>query len=144
MVDQLSRRRVLTLTPVAMGVFSGCVPESGRQATLRIDSLNVSKSDGSYAIEVIPEVGVGGDWEPFRNVDVVVQNEAGSPVCRHQLGELGTVGEYDPVQFSCHEFPYTISYEFDRGPCADQTSVLKRVYVPEQDWWSEELVTCDR
>lgn len=143
MIDGLSRRQLIVLVPSIIGVFSGCVPESGSQANLSTDSLNVSETDGSYTIEVVPEVGGRGDWEPFRNVSVLVKTETGNVTCRHAIGDLTEIGEHEPVTFTCDEFPHTITYEVDRELCNDEVGVSKRVYVDERDWWTEEFVSCE-
>jgi hypothetical protein len=142
MIDRFTRRRLLALVPIVASSFAGCVPESGSQASLGIESLNVSESNGIYTIEMTPEVGVVGDWEPFRNVSVIVQNESGTVVCRKPIDDLTKSGEYDLVTFTCGEFPHTITYEFDRDPCQGNTTVHKRVYVEETDRWTEEFVEC--
>jgi len=74
---------------------------------------------------------------------MVVTNEAGTEICRKDLGDFTRSGEQDQVIVECDSAPYTISYEIDRDPCGPATAVFKNVYDPEQDIWREERIECE-
>jgi len=143
MSDGLPRRRLLGFVPVAMGALAGCNLVNTSNASLRSNLLRVSDENGTYLIEIVPEVGVAGDWEPFYNVSVIADNEYREVICRKPIGDLTQAGEYEPVTFTCEAFPYIITYEIDRDPCSQGTLVYKDVYDPEQDLWVEYTVDCD-
>ena len=143
MIDRFTRRRLLALVPIVASSFAGCVPESGSQASLGIESLNVSESNGIYTIEMTPEVGVVGDWEPFRNVSVVATNGDGEVLCRQSLGDLTEPGNHERVTLACSGFPHTITYEIEGDPCSQDTTVTKIVYDPEQEEWLPKDVECN-
>jgi len=86
MIDNVSRRKLLSATAVAVGGVSGCGSEGTTHASLSMDLYNVSNENGSYVIDMRPRVGVEGDWEPFRNVSVIVQNEQENVICWHPIG----------------------------------------------------------
>lgn len=143
----MTRRRFLGSVSVYIAAITGCLavppPESGSQANLGTERLNISKNNGNYTIEIVPEIGTGGDWEPFRNVEIVVENMFGETVCREPIGDLTKSGEYDAEVFTCDSFPHTITYEFDRDLCDEKTGVQKLVYNETHDVWRGELILCD-
>ncbi|GAA3879120.1 hypothetical protein GCM10022627_35000 [Haloarcula argentinensis] len=108
-----------------------------------MELYNVTESNRTYSIEIAPSVGVVGDWEPFHHVSVLAKNKNGEVSCRKHIGDLTKSGDYEPVTFTCNEFPHTITYEIDRDPCSQGTSVSKYVYNPEQDLWQPEKVECE-
>jgi len=89
-------------------------------------------------------VGVYADYEPFRNVAVVIKNNDSEEICRHYLGDLTKVGAYDRVTITCDGFPHTITYDIEGNPCDKNTNVEKYVYDPDQeDWIPEDVTSCD-
>jgi len=146
MTDQTTRRRVLATLPVLCGFFAGCaIRRNGKNSYrgLSIELHNVSRTDEQYEIVMNPEVGVGGDWEPFRNVSVVATNGDGEVLCRQSLGDLTEPGNHERVTLACSGFPHTITYEIEGDPCSQDTTVTKIVYDPEQEEWLPEDVECN-
>jgi len=111
-------------------------------ASISVRSLNVSGVESGYEIRVETEVGVSGDWEPIRNVSVVVQNEQGAVVCRQNIGTIDSSGSQGETTISCDSFPHTITYEMDRDPCSGSILVGKMVYQNDSDHWEEQTIEC--
>lgn len=144
MSEEPPRRRLLGFVPAAAGALAGCFSVNSSNASLRTDSLTVSASNGTYSIEIVPEVTVEGDWEPFRNVSVIVKNDSGEVICQKPIGDLTRAGTYESVRFNCDAFPSVLTYEIDRDPCSQGTMVFKNVYDPEQDLWVEHATECPK
>jgi len=89
------------------------------------------------------QVGVHADWEPFRNVSVVIQNNDSEEICRHYLGDLTKAGPYDRITITCNGFPHTITYEIEGNPCGPDTSLMKYIYDPDQELWVGTRVKCE-
>lgn len=144
MTDNRSRRNLLTTALGAVSTLGGCVfpPGADTQRSLTIDLLNVSERNGTYTITLRTRLGGQADNKPFRNVSVIVKNEAGEIRCRKPIGDVTEYGPSEPITFSCTEFPHTISYEIERDPCADDTSVKKMVYDSSEEDWIPSFIDC--
>lgn len=142
MTDSFTRRRLLSLLLIAIGPLPGCFAVDDSYAGLSMDLRNVVEKNGGYEVTMNAQVGVGADWEPFRNVSVVGKSEDGTVVCRTFLGDLTRAGDYEPVSFTCEAFPHTITYEIDRDPCGPDTTVQKMVYDDAQNDWVPEDIEC--
>lgn len=138
---------LLALTPLVASPFDGCIsippPEAGTHADLGIRALNVTSVDGGYSINMSINVGFNGDWEPFRNVSVVVLDAQNNEICSYDIGTIDTPETGESVSFHCAEFPHTITYDITRDRCGPQTSVRNYVYDPEQELWVEQHVKCE-
>jgi len=111
-------------------------------ASISVRSLNVSGVESGYEIRAETEVGVSGDWEPIRNVSVVVQNEQETVVCRQNIGTIDSSGSQGETTISCDSLPHTITYEMDRDPCSGNILVGKMVYQNDSDHWEEQTIEC--
>jgi len=140
MTDQVTRRETLAAVVLTGVSVSGCFADSN--ASISVRSLNVSGVESGYEIRVETEVGVSGDWEPIRNVSVVVQNEQGAVVCRQNIGTIDSSGSQGETTISCDSFPHTITYEMDRDPCSGSILVGKMVYQNDSDHWEEQTIEC--
>jgi hypothetical protein len=140
MTDRVTRRETLAAVGLAGVAVAGCLADSNTSISVR--SLDVSEINSGYEIRVETEVGVSGDWEPIRNVSVVVQNEQGTVVCRRNIGTINTSGSLGETTMTCESFPHTITYEMDRDPCSESILVKKMVYQDDTDSWAPENVEC--
>ena len=143
MSDNISRRDLLAFALVAIAPLQGCLANTSN-ASLYSESLNVSEADGKYSIEVVPKVGVAGDWDPFRNVTIVAKQKDGETICSQAIGNLTKSGAYEPVTFTCDQFPYEITYDIERDRCGPQTLISKYIYNPGQEYWASKNVECNR
>lgn len=135
---------MLLLLSGAVGLLGGCVPEGGGPYRgISTELHNVTERNGQYIIEMNPEVGVGGDWEPFRNVSVVIKSEGEKRICSHFLGDITKSGDYERLTITCDEFPHKITYEIEGDPCDPNTSVGMSVYDPQQELWVSDDISCD-
>jgi len=141
MNETTTRRRALVAISVGMSPFTGCINAPGHRS-LTITQLTVSEANGTYRIEFVPRVG-GPNEDPFRNVSAVVLSSEGEVLCQHSLGTLSISDELEPVNFTCNDFPQTITYQIERDPCAQNTTVNKRVYNEEIDSWNEVRLSCE-
>ena len=140
MTDRVTRRETLAAVGLAGVAIAGCLADSN--ASISVRSLDVSEVESRYEIRVETEVGVSGDWEPIRNVSVVIQNEQGAVVCRQNIGTIDSSGSQGETTISCDSFPHTITYEMDRDPCSGSILVGKMVYQNDSDRWAEQTVEC--
>ena len=140
MTDRVTRRETLAAVGLAGVAIAGCLADSN--ASISVRSLDVSEVESRYEIRVETEVGVSGDWEPIRNVSVVIQNEQGAVVCRQNIGTTDSSGSQGETTIVCDSFPYTITYEMNRDPCSGSILVKKMVYQNDSDRWAEQTVEC--
>jgi len=146
MTDEYTRRGLLSLVPSIAIVSAGCTlkntsPES--QVSLSPVVENFSESDETYFMSVRVDIGVGGNWDPLRNVSLLAIDERGTEVCRKNIGYITNISNDTVVQMTCESFPHTISFELKRGPCAQNVSVQRLVWVPAEEDWSPEYIECD-
>jgi len=141
MDKKFSRRKLFALVPVAISPLAGCVPEAGSASNLGVAELNVAEVNGTYRINITAKKSGTGD--PFRNVSVVVKNSEDEIVCQQFYADTVGMDNNPPMNFTCDQFPHIITYEFDGDECSDDISVNKLVYVPDEDVWNEERVSCD-
>jgi len=144
MTERTTRRQLLAIVPAVMVPFSGCVPEggTGTHAGLSLYVSNFSQSNGTYTVNITPQISNQDDWKPFRNVSIIAKNEEGDIVCREYIGDLTKQSGYEPITFFCDTFPHTITSEIERDPCGQDTNVQKMVYDSTQDDWVPQDINC--